>query len=120
MKKFTNTSKEVFNAVWAGQTTVLKPGDAIKTEDNIAKKFAKDLAYSTLLKERAVAEKQLRDEGKPIKVVAVLKTELKKKMTEFLEDIGEESMIERAEATPAKKKATKKEVKETPSDEEFA
>jgi len=119
MKKFTNKSDEVFNAVWAGETVVLNPGDSITVEDNIAKKHARHLAYQMLLRERVAAEREAVAKGEKIKVLAVHKTERDKKMREFLTDVAEGSHIERAEA-PAKKKPTKKEEKsDKPSDEDF-
>ena len=120
MKKFTNNSNEVFNAVWAGETVVLNPGDAITVEDAIAQKYAKDIAYATLLRARVEAEREAVAKGEKIKVLAVHKTELKKKMAEYLTDVKEDAMIERAEEAPSNKKASKKEEKsDKPSDEDF-
>ncbi|MHA2064050.1 MAG: hypothetical protein ACXABY_06685 [Candidatus Thorarchaeota archaeon] len=120
MKKFTNNTNEVFNAVWAGETVVLNPGDAITVEDAIANKYAKDIAYATLLRARVEAEREAVAKGEKIKVLAVHKTELKKEMNKFLTNVAEDSMIERATEAPAKKKASKKEEStDKPSDEDF-
>jgi hypothetical protein len=120
MKKFTNLSENIFNAVWAGETTVLNPGDAITVEDNIARKFAKDISYATLLQARKAAEQEAVDKGMKIKTLAVGKTELEAEMRKYLTSVEEGSNIERAAAP--KKKSTKKAANvatETPSDDDF-
>jgi hypothetical protein len=120
MMKFTNISDTVFNAVWAGETTVLNPGDAITVETNIARKFAKDISYATLLQARKAAEQEAIDKGMKIKTLAVGKTELEDEMRKYLTAVEKDSNVERAEKP--KKKSTKKEAnvaEDKPSDDDF-
>jgi hypothetical protein len=119
MKKFTNKSDQPFEAKWAGETTLLNPGDAITVEDNIAAKFAKDLAYMQLFAQRREAEKEAIDKGEKVKVLAVGARELAGMMENFIEDKSPDSNIERAEEKPKKKSKKKTAEDEKPSDDDF-